>query len=430
MMTSKTGLPPERLASARLWAATRFSYFASALFAMEVVTVPELSEAATDEGWRLYLDPEKAKSWTTPELGSVLVHHVGHLLRDHANRARARKVTVREAARWRLAADAEINDDLVEAGLQCPGKFVVPADFGAHPGRLAEEYFDLLGGCGEGDDSGGGGEGGAGGGDASGGGGGQTGGGGPGGGGGEQAGNGHGSGADGLVRPWEQPMAGPVSEGSAQLLRWQTAHELARYGHEAGRVPKGWQRWAEGLLAPVADWRALLGAELRRGLVLRSGAVDYSYARPSRRAAAAEPVILPSLRAPEPEVAIVCDTSASVSATMLGRILSEVQGILRGCGVAGGARVVACDAAVHTVRRVTRASEVVLLGGGGTDMGAGIAAAVALRPRPDVVAVLTDGRTPWPATGPASVHVVVGLVDPGAAPAPSWARSVRIDARY
>ena len=88
-------------------------------------------------------------------------------------------------------------------------------------------------------------------------------------------------------------------------------------------------------------------------------------------------------------------------------------------------------------RRSPAASQVQLIGGGGTDMGAGLAAATGLRPRPQVVVVLTDGWTPWPARSPRAVSVVVGLLaDPpldgggvggGPAGVPSWARTVRID---
>ncbi len=83
------------------------------------------------------------------------------------------------------------------------------------------------------------------------------------------------------------------------------------------------------------------------------------------------------------------------------------------------------------MRRVARADQVRLAGGGGTDMGAGIEAAARLRPRPDVVVVLTDGMTPWPDEPPRGVRVVVGVLtseyggDESAVPA--WARSVLID---
>ena len=78
-------------------------------------------------------------------------------------------------------------------------------------------------------------------------------------------------------------------------------------------------------------------------------------------------------------------------------VLAEVEGLLRALGLARQVRVLACDTAVAPAQRVSSARQVQLVGGGGTDMGAGIAAAAALRPRPAVTVVLTDGYTPWPA---------------------------------
>jgi len=88
--------------------------------------------------------------------------------------------------------------------------------------------------------------------------------------------------------------------------------------------------------------------------------------------------------------------------------------------------VLACDTAVAAAQRVSTARQVQLTGGGGTDMGTGIAAAVALRPRPAVTVVLTDGYTPWPAQPPKGTRVVVGLLGLEAPAAPEWARSVRV----
>ena len=98
-------------------------------------------------------------------------------------------------------------------------------------------------------------------------------------------------------------------------------------------------------------------------------------------------------------------------------------------------RVLTCDAEVQAVERVSRASQISLLGGGGTDMGAGISQALQLKPRPSIVVVLTDGFTPWPSEVPRGVKVVVGLLEgrrwpmggmPSAPAPPTWAKVVRI----
>ena len=60
---------------------------------------------------------------------------------------------------------------------------------------------------------------------------------------------------------------------------------------------------------------------------------------------------------------------------------------------------------------VRRAQDIELIGGGGTDQREGIGAALALRPRPDLILVLTDGQTPWPDRRP-PVPVVIALVEP------------------
>ena len=129
------------------------------------------------------------------------------------------------------------------------------------------------------------------------------------------------------------------------------------------------------MLEPAVDWRKALAAELRRAVADTTGAVDYSYRRPSRRASVAGDVVLPALRRPVPDIAVVCDTSGSMSEDLLAMALAEVEGLLRAVGLARQLRVLACDTAVGPVRRVSSARQVELVGGGGTDMGAGIEAA-------------------------------------------------------
>ncbi|MGA5261990.1 VWA-like domain-containing protein [Streptomyces griseoincarnatus] len=163
---------------------------------------------------------------------------------------------------------------------------------------------------------------------------------------------------------------------------------------------------------------------------------DYSYGRPSRRSAGVPGAVLPSLRRTPPRVSVVVDTSGSVSDAELGSALLEVTAISR---AVGGRRdlvsVVPCDAAPHEVHRLCRAEGIPLVGGGGTDLRAGVTRALGARPRPDVLVVLTDGQTRWPSSRP-PCRTVVGLFprpprrtreeDPEYRPdtPPEWARVV------
>ena len=386
------------LAAARLWATDRFPYLATGLFGAEVVAAAGSGTVSVDEGWRMRADPDLIAGWTAAQLGSVLVHHVCHLLRTHGERAQAVGVSSHDAPRWVQAADAEINDDLVPAGLDLPGRPVLPADLGAPDGLLAEQYFEAsttdrsaknknLAAAGDWLDCG--------------------------------------SGADGVPRPDDGPPARPAWQ--ADLLRRQVAQDVIAHAKLAGNVPAGLLRWAEEILDPKINWRRVLAAELRRAVAEVSGAVDYSYRRPSRRAAVAGNVVLPALRRPVPDVAVVCDTSGSMTEDLLAAALAEVEGLMRALGMARQVRVLACDTAVGAAQRVNSARQVQLVGGGGTNMGTGIAAAVALRPRPAITVVLTDGYTPWPAAAPKGTRVVIGLLGPGAPDAPAWARAVRVD---
>jgi len=416
------GRPPEiaALAAARLWAATKFPYLATGVFGAQVVVQRGSGTVSVDENWRMHADPELTAAWTPAQLGSVLVHHVCHLLRTHGERAQATGVRPDEAPTWVRAADAEINDDLVSAGLDLPGRPVLPRDLRAEDGLLAEQYFDGIRRAQQASAQGAKG--------------------------GREAGNQDrsgpselgeaasgwldcGSGADGMPRPGQPPggQEGGLPGWQADLLRRQVAQDVLAHGKQPGTVPAGLLRWAQEVLSPKVNWRAVLAAELRRSIAEVSGAVDYSYRRPSRRSAVSGQVVLPALRRPVPEVAVVCDTSGSMTEDLLAMVLAEVEGLLRALGLARQVRVLACDTAVGPAQRVNSARQVELIGGGGTNMGTGIAAAAALRPRPAVTVVLTDGYTPWPAEPPKGMRIVVGLLGPQAPDAPPWARSVRVE---
>ncbi len=454
--SSTTGV---RLAGARLWAAQRFPYFATGLFALTLVERPDIGSVTADSRWRVYADPEVVATLTTAQLGTALVHHLGHLLRDHARRGVEAGAADIWSDQWNLVADCEIDDDLVADG----GRFVepprLPSDFGWEDSQLAETYLTLLArqpapdDRGEDDDSsdsddaaieGPAGQ------DAD-------------GGTNDQGEEGSGEGADsdagtdsgtdsgassgtptrprtidcgsaahGQARPWEatDDDAPALDPADAALVRRCTANAVVAHAKEFGTVPAGLLLWAQVAPATV-DWRKVLASVIRRALKRTAGSSDFTFARRSRRSAALPGVILPGLFRPSPEVAVVVDTSGSMGAEELSDALGEIDGILDRAGLATRrVPVLACDAEVGAITLAARASDVDLTGGGGTDLRVGIEAATRLRPRPHVVVVLTDGCTPWPAVAPRGTSVVVGLIGEEdswcESSVPSWARTVVI----
>ncbi|MGQ0846759.1 MAG: vWA domain-containing protein [Sporichthyaceae bacterium] len=379
-----------RIAAARLWASARMPYLSSAVFACRIVPAPEIGTIRIDEGWTVHADPAVVATTTVENLGKLLLHLSLHVLREHADRARHHQAG--EGSWWNRCTDAEINDDLAVVDAVPPAAPDLPENVDGVPHRLAEEYFAAEAEI-------------------------------------ERAMPRHwdcGSGADGNRRADDESG---LSALQAQQLQAQTAASVRdAHSQKPGSVPGGLLRWAHGVLEPRIDWRRVLAAELRRACAWASGQVDHSYARPSRRAAVMHPVVVPRLVRPTPNVAVVVDTSASMDDGMLAQALAEIDGLTKRAGLrTGGVRVLAVDTKVYLTRRVTSAAQMDLAGGGGTDMGHGIEQAAALRPRPSVVVVLTDGWTPWPAAAPPGIRVVVGLIGRGAPDPPQWARVARIE---
>ncbi|AUG82197.1 hypothetical protein CFP65_7626 [Kitasatospora sp. MMS16-BH015] len=400
-----------KLLAARLQAARARPYLATALFALHLVESSRVPTMAVDRYWRCYASPLFVAQRSVEELAAIWVHEVSHLLRDHHGRsdryARSRGLSgPGERLRMNIAADCEINDDVYGDGLAEPADIVLPGQLGLAEDRLMEEYLDRFG-LGRFTD--------------------------------RFAWLDCGSGADGVEREWELGPHGAhgLSEQERDAVRFRVAEGITG---RPGSAPSGWRRWAEEAFHPPQPWRELLGAAVRSAAAGQGAGEDYSYGRPSRRAAGIPGVVLPSLRRRPPRVAVVIDTSGSVSDAELGSALLEVAAISR---AVGGARdrvtVIPCDAAAPAVHALCRAEGIPLVGGGGTDLRAGFRRALRGNPRPDVVVALTDGQTPWPAERP-PCRTVVGLFprpiayteqDPDYVPdrPPGWARVVEIDGR-
>jgi predicted metal-dependent peptidase len=418
-LRSPDSLDPEHhrtWSAARVWAAHQVPYMASALLALEPVIVYQsedpiaqrldLGALPIDQHWHVYLDPDVINELDVATIGFWLVHQVSHLLRHHAARYPAsgssRSTPLRaqstDQRRWNLAADAEINDDLIAGSVTRPVNAVIPETLSLPTALTAEAYWDYLASpsdrsmsrpdadlacdCG--------------------------------------------SGCDGASRAWDTDQSGGLSNTSALLLEREVADKMKEHQRLYGTLPSGWRRWADEILTPKTPWQQLLGRAVRIGLADVSGRVDYSYRKPSRRATVVRDVILPALRQPIPNIAVVVDTSGSVDNHLLAVALAEIDGILRGMGAGRDhVRILCCDVDTYRVQRASGAASVELLGGGGTDMRVGLTRSLELRPRPDLIIVLTDGHTPWPDSRPRGVRIVVGLTDTSGS-APDWAQTITI----
>lgn len=401
-MSTRALLPDEQRAFrlARLNAGERMPYFLHGIFAARPLAAPGLGTFAVDKAWRLYVDPDLLtgeNAWSPQVSGAVLLHEVSHLLRDHAGRAHALPAPLDHQA-WNLACDAEINDDLLAAGLSLPGGVITPDALGHPDGGLAEDYYTATAepegaraptpGCG--------------------------------------------SGAGQIPHPVELSEADTatepgLSEPAGDLVRRAVAQAVQAHQQSKGRgtVPAGLDRWARDVLRPpTVSWSRMLRAALRRAIANTAGRTDYTYTRPARRRLPG--IVKPAMRGPKITAAVVIDTSASMNADDLHAALSELDGVLRASGIdREHVTALACDANTTEPQRLRSVHDVHLAGGGGTDMRIGIHAA--LTAHPHVVIVLTDGGTPWPqAPIPALLICAIISATPPEGTTPAWATTVHI----
>jgi predicted metal-dependent peptidase len=381
---------PTNLMQARLLACKYWPYFATAIWRVEMheASGPMPGPMGIDQRWRVFYNAEECAKMESPQLAFILCHEINHCLREHSHRMQERNSML-----WNIAGDLEINDDLSEKGLSSDSFVpVFPHTFGFQSNLTAEAYYDLLMKnakkgtskceCGPGA-------------------------------------NGPPESGDG---PSKEGDREGVSEAEANLIR----HEVARAAKAAGKLPAGMEQWVEDTLDPKVDWHTLLARYLSRAGHVVSGCVDYSYSKPSRRAW--YPIILPKMIARRARLAIVMDTSGSMYGGPLSTAFTEVKGIARAGNM--DSTVYFVDAEVASTGRAGDsglASKV--SGGGGTDMGVGIEAALAAHPKPDVIVVVTDGETPWPDYAP-PIPVIVAIVHDNpyfsSSPPPSWAQVVHV----
>lgn len=420
-MKKKKGMPLEIQVARRILTMTR-PYFSAAIWALCPVESPGLGSMAVDRYGRLYYDPEIGARFNSQQIAWIIHHEIDHLLRKHSQRCDDSQAF---PLRWNVAADCEVNWRLKKEGARFKDEeWITPQTFGFDEGLLAENYYSLLEGnvpdailiaTGESED--------------------------------EESGPGEGkpkvghgdcgSCAGGPQREWEQgpPESGSaesetapgLSEAELECIRQTVANDIRdREKTRRGTVPSDWVSWAEARLSPQVDWRRKL-AGLFRGAGRRCGCDDYSYSSPGRRRLPG--IVLPRMVSPDLEVAVIVDTSGSMSIDHLNAALSETQCLVRQQGV-DEVWLIEVDAKVHEAKRVRDVRGRECKGRGGTDMRVGFEACLKLRPRPQVVVCMTDCETPWPKEFP--IRTIICSIERnsyrrGSQKIPSWADLVEVE---
>ena len=366
-----------RLQAARLWIAANRPYYSKAIFSCPVTPAAPPARVGIDERWRIYANSEFLESLTVERAAAELIHVLNHALRDHAQRARNTSVDAMTAPVWNAAADCEINDDLFEDDLIEDDDWLFPETLGMNDFMPAEHYYRHL------------------------------------------LDNGvpvqvHiecGSGCHSHAVPHELDAdTDALSDFDRTLLKRAVAAAVADHKktHGTGSVPEGLARWAQQTLHPKVNWRQQLASALRTSVHHKTGTADYTWQRPSRRQQPQDPVLRPAMTRPVPSIAVVVDTSGSMSEHELDRALTEIKAIVATIVPGDSVRVLSVDTIVHTDQHIHNTNQISLEGAGGTNMAAGIAAAA--EATPDAIIVITDGWTPWPPTRPQGARCVIAAL--------------------
>jgi predicted metal-dependent peptidase len=298
---------------------------------------------ACDKYWRVYIHPDLK---VTPEEAAwILLHEIlGHLVREH--HAQCAKAGA-EPTRANVAMDCEI-ESWEWTTLKRPSWGLTPQKFDLPPGKLWGWYYERIKGNGT-----------------------------P-----SQGGS---SAADGVPRDYELAPDDSQAPALDPTLAKALIKEVAEGVKRAGNAPAGLKVWADAVLAPPKrNWRNVLkqflSQNVKRGMQDKNG---------SFKVHRVNGLLTPSWTTSTPSVAVVADTSGSMS-SVGGRVLSEVIGII---GASAKTDVIWCDN-VPAVQKNVRRHTLKPVGGGGTDLRPAIKAGQELNP--DALIIITDCETPWP----------------------------------
>jgi predicted metal-dependent peptidase len=346
---------------------TRFPFFAVLL--MTLLRVEETDNAnghpvptaATDQK-TIFVNPQFLQRLTLDERVFLLAHEILHTAFSHITRADGYRslgygpdLKPFNNKKWNFAGDYNINSSLIAMGLKAmPQGGLLNPQFDHN--MIVDEIYEKLEDPPEDDNEGGG---------------------------------GHGGFDEHLPPSPDAPTKGEVAVAVAQA---------AQAAKGQGTLPGGLGRIVSEILSPKKNWQEIL----RDCLKVTTGRDEVSWHRVNRRKTAVNaimPVEMPFFPGTTGHsmggVAIVIDTSGSVSDHEIARFLGELSGILTECRPEW-IKLLWVDSEVAGVDEPETASDLETLkakGGGGTHMPAAFDWLEAEQLVPDACVILTDGYT-------------------------------------
>lgn len=390
-----------RMLAAKVFACEKYPYFSRGVHSMSLIETPgfTIGGKATlgcDKWWRVYYNPQITEEYPIKILAGMILHELGHLIRDHAGRAD--QFANVDHMLFNIAGDCAINPDQMAPNdngtpplCPLPDWAVMPSNYGMENNLAAETYYVQL------QDK-------------------------------VQYIEGHDCGSASHGKTGDHELPAPsghaddtgVTVGEAELIKRQIALEVikaAESSNSRGNVPAGLRRWANDYMKSHVNYMAWTRSMLRNSYAIARGKGDYSFTVPSRRQQIYGRFVMPGMIQPRIRVGAIIDTSGSMSDKQLSQCMAEIRAFLSQIQGSADLYVASCDAAVSTIRKVQTAAEVQLVGGGGTDMCIAFEAFEKMRPQMDLKICLTDCYTPWPAVKPRGVTAIIQV---GSGALPPW----------
>lgn len=230
-----------------------------------------------------------------------------------------------------------------------------------------------------------------------------------------------GSNSDGIEKEWEEePTLADIANSEQRLREAEAALDKLNpmIGSGAGNIRQS----LKARLHPLPDPFEQLRQAVARSIASPVGVPELTYRKWPRRNLPGK-ARLHGIERFQPEATILLDTSGSM-------LDSDVQQkalaiVAKGISRLQNPRIVCCDGAIQSAKRVANMSRFQWDGGGGTDMAKGLVYCDKTY-KPDAIVIITDGFTGWPPK-PLRAKVIVALCRPeSASQVPKWMTTVHL----